>query len=123
VLHKQGAAIDHIYFPLSGMVSLLAIMQTGEAIETGIIGAEGVLGGDAPIRRRPSTNVREIASTPMYSGIWFITPWALFSNTHWDAACRNRLFLDKQPEYTKSAMTPIMKLYWRRFNSLAMSHQ
>jgi hypothetical protein len=24
-------------------------MQTGEAIETGIIGAEGVLGGDAPI--------------------------------------------------------------------------
>jgi CRP-like cAMP-binding protein len=49
VLHEQGAAIDHIYFPLSGMVSLLAIMQNGEAIETGIIGAEGVLGGDAPI--------------------------------------------------------------------------
>jgi CRP-like cAMP-binding protein len=49
VLHEQGAAIDDIYFPLSGMVSLLAIMQTGEAIETGIIGAEGVLGGDAPI--------------------------------------------------------------------------
>jgi CRP-like cAMP-binding protein len=49
VLHEQGAAIDHIYFPSSGMVSLLAIMQNGEAIETGIIGAEGVLGGDAPI--------------------------------------------------------------------------
>jgi CRP-like cAMP-binding protein len=49
VLHEQGAAIDHIYFPLSGMISLLAVMQSGEAIETGIIGAEGVLGGDAPI--------------------------------------------------------------------------
>jgi len=49
VLQEQGAAIDHIYFPSSGMVSLLAIMQDGEAIETGIIGAEGVLGGDAPI--------------------------------------------------------------------------
>jgi CRP-like cAMP-binding protein len=49
VLHEQGAAIDHIYFPSSGMVSLLAIMQNGEAIETGIIGADGVLGGDAPI--------------------------------------------------------------------------
>src|SRR5262249_16088999 len=45
----QGAAIDHIYFPLSGMISLLAVMQSGEAIETGIVGAEGVLGGDAAI--------------------------------------------------------------------------
>jgi CRP-like cAMP-binding protein len=56
VLHEQGAAIDHIYFPLSGMVSLLAIMQTGEAIETGIIGAEGVLGGDAPINGHLSSH-------------------------------------------------------------------
>jgi CRP-like cAMP-binding protein len=37
------------YFPLSGMVSLLAIMQSGEAIETGIVGADGLLGGDAPV--------------------------------------------------------------------------
>src|SRR5947208_16706768 len=49
VLHEQGAAIDRIYFPLSGMISLLAVMQSGEAIETGIIGSEGLLGGDAPI--------------------------------------------------------------------------
>jgi CRP-like cAMP-binding protein len=49
VLHEQGGAIDHIYFPLSGMISLLVIMQSGEAIETGIIGAEGLLGGDAPL--------------------------------------------------------------------------
>src|SRR5436305_6236786 len=49
LLHEQGAAIDRIYFPLSGMISLLAVMQSGEAIETGIIGAEGLLGGDAPI--------------------------------------------------------------------------
>jgi CRP-like cAMP-binding protein len=49
VLLAQGATIDQIYFPLSGMISLLAIMQNGEAIETGIIGAEGLLGGDAPV--------------------------------------------------------------------------
>jgi CRP-like cAMP-binding protein len=56
VLQEQGAAIHHIYFPLSGMISLLAVMQTGEAIETGIIGAEGLLGGDAPINGHLSTN-------------------------------------------------------------------
>ena len=44
---RQMAA--RIYFPLSGMISLLAVMQTSEAIETGIIGADGLLGGDAPI--------------------------------------------------------------------------
>src|SRR6266852_4423288 len=36
VLHAPGASIEHIYFPLSGMVSLLAVMRTGEQIETGI---------------------------------------------------------------------------------------
>jgi CRP-like cAMP-binding protein len=49
VLHESGAAIEQVYFPLSGMVSLLSVMQTGEAIETGIVGADGVVGGDAPI--------------------------------------------------------------------------
>jgi CRP-like cAMP-binding protein len=49
VLHESGAAIEYVYFPLSGMVSLLAVMQTGEAIETGIVGADGLVGGSAPI--------------------------------------------------------------------------
>jgi CRP-like cAMP-binding protein len=55
VLLEQGGTLDQIYFPLSGMVSLLVVMQTGEAIETGIIGAEGLLGGDAPINGHLST--------------------------------------------------------------------
>jgi CRP-like cAMP-binding protein len=45
VLHEPRAAIEHVYFPLSGMVSMLAVMRNGEAIETGIIGREGVVGG------------------------------------------------------------------------------
>jgi CRP-like cAMP-binding protein len=55
VLLEQGATIDHIYFPLGGMISLLVVMQTGEAIETGIVGAEGLLGGDALINGHLST--------------------------------------------------------------------
>lgn len=38
VLHVAGASIKHVYFPLSGMVSLLAVMRTGEQIETAIVG-------------------------------------------------------------------------------------
>jgi CRP-like cAMP-binding protein len=48
VLHQSGETIQTIYFPLSGMISLLAVMQTGEAIETGIVGADGLVGGGSP---------------------------------------------------------------------------
>jgi CRP-like cAMP-binding protein len=49
VLHEPGDAMERVYFPLSGMISLLAVMQSGEAIETGIVGADGLVGGDAAI--------------------------------------------------------------------------
>jgi CRP-like cAMP-binding protein len=45
VLHPPRTAIERVYFPLSGMVSLLAVMQTGEEIETAIVGREGIVGG------------------------------------------------------------------------------
>jgi hypothetical protein len=41
VLHAPGDPIGCVYFPLSGMISLRAVMQSGEAIETGIVGADG----------------------------------------------------------------------------------
>jgi CRP-like cAMP-binding protein len=44
VLHPAGAPIEHVYFPMSGMISILAMMRTGDAIETAIIGREGVVG-------------------------------------------------------------------------------
>lgn len=45
VLHPPAEPIKHIYFPDNGMISMLTVMQTGEQIETAIIGAEGVAGG------------------------------------------------------------------------------
>jgi len=45
ILHEAGAPLEYVYFPTSGMVSVLAIMRTGDAIETAVIGREGVVGG------------------------------------------------------------------------------
>ncbi|HEY0440147.1 MAG TPA: Crp/Fnr family transcriptional regulator [Xanthobacteraceae bacterium] len=42
ILCDAGEAFDYVYFPTSGMISVLAIMQSGQAIETGVIGREGV---------------------------------------------------------------------------------
>jgi CRP-like cAMP-binding protein len=44
VLHEPRAPIERVYFPVSGMVSLLVVMRTGEAIETAVIGREGAVG-------------------------------------------------------------------------------
>jgi CRP-like cAMP-binding protein len=44
-LHHARGAIDHVFFPLSGMISILAVMKTGEQIETAIVGREGAVGG------------------------------------------------------------------------------
>jgi CRP-like cAMP-binding protein len=44
VLHPAGEPIEHVYFPICGMVSILAVMRTGEQIETAIVGREGVVG-------------------------------------------------------------------------------
>jgi CRP-like cAMP-binding protein len=44
LLQEQGDQIAHIYFPLSGMVSLLAVMKPGNSVETATVGREGVVG-------------------------------------------------------------------------------
>jgi CRP-like cAMP-binding protein len=44
VLQEQEALVEWVYFPLSGAVSLLAVMQAGEAVETAVIGHEGAVG-------------------------------------------------------------------------------
>jgi CRP-like cAMP-binding protein len=39
-----GKPIDRVYFPISGLVSLLAVTRSGRQVETGVIGREGVVG-------------------------------------------------------------------------------
>ena len=50
ILHEAGEAITFVYFPISGMVSMLAVLKSGEAIEAGIIGREGFVGGYVGVR-------------------------------------------------------------------------
>jgi len=47
VLQEQGERIEQVYFPREGIVSLLAVMRQGEAIETATIGFEGAVGSFA----------------------------------------------------------------------------
>jgi len=44
VLQEPGGPIEHVYFPLTGMISLVMRMQGGEMVEIVAIGREGALG-------------------------------------------------------------------------------
>ena len=43
-LHEQGKPIKHLYFPNSGVISLVTDVTDGQPVETGTIGREGVAG-------------------------------------------------------------------------------
>src|SRR5665213_977577 len=44
VLQEQGRPVEHVYFPTDGMLSMFAILESGEGIEIAAIGREGAVG-------------------------------------------------------------------------------
>jgi CRP-like cAMP-binding protein len=44
ILQEQGEPIERVYFPNSGMISLVAVMKQGNAVETATVGREGAIG-------------------------------------------------------------------------------
>jgi CRP-like cAMP-binding protein len=45
VLVEPGDAVEHVYFPHTAIVCLLAVMRNGQTVETATIGRSGVIGG------------------------------------------------------------------------------
>lgn len=43
-LHMPEQIIEYVYFPTTGLVSLLATLEGGETVETGVVGNEGMVG-------------------------------------------------------------------------------
>jgi CRP-like cAMP-binding protein len=44
VLREPGIPIAHVYFPRSGMISLVVVLASGKSVETAMIGNEGAIG-------------------------------------------------------------------------------
>jgi len=44
LLHEQGDTVRHVYFPQSGMISLVIVMNNGEGAEASTVGREGAVG-------------------------------------------------------------------------------
>jgi CRP-like cAMP-binding protein len=65
VLHEAGVEVDQVYFPLSGMISMVVVMRDGKAIETATVGREGVVGAMSGLGLHVS-QVRAIVQLPMF---------------------------------------------------------
>lgn len=44
VLYESGDSIEHVYFPVNSIVSLLYVMQNGASAEIAVVGNEGLVG-------------------------------------------------------------------------------
>jgi CRP-like cAMP-binding protein len=67
VLYEAGDEVDQIYFPHFGMLSLLAVLRDGKAIETATVGSEGVAGAMAGLGLYKSL-VRIVVQLPTGAG-------------------------------------------------------
>ena len=62
VLYESGAALAHVYFPTTAIVSLLYVMENGASAEIEVVGNEGIVGvsllwAASPPRVEPSCKV------------------------------------------------------------------
>ena len=67
VLQEQGERVDHVYFPGDCIISLIAVMRQGDAIETATVGREGAIGllsGHGP-RRAHTRAVVQVSGSAM----------------------------------------------------------
>jgi CRP-like cAMP-binding protein len=53
-LHEAGGALDYVYFPHDGLVSLLVVMPNGSVVEAGFVGSEGAVGTISSVPARTS---------------------------------------------------------------------
>jgi len=64
VLAEPGDEFEQVFFPESGMLSMLAVLRDGKAIETATVGREGVVGAMAGLGLYKSL-VRVVVQLPM----------------------------------------------------------
>jgi len=64
ILHRKGEEIKKLYFPLTCMISITIMMKDGRTVETGAIGSREVVGINAFMGGRETTDTEYIVQLP-----------------------------------------------------------
>jgi CRP-like cAMP-binding protein len=62
-LQEQHARIEHVYFPISGIISLLVVMKNGTSVESAMVSAPGAFGIAVGLER-PLAISRAVVQAP-----------------------------------------------------------
>ena len=76
VLHELGAPIRHVYFPIDCVVCLLTGTESQQAVETGLVGYEGMLGVSLAL----GVGVSSVRAVVQVAGTALRMPAARFNN-------------------------------------------
>lgn len=63
MLYDAGQDVSHVFFPEKGVVSLLTVMEDGDAVETAAVGPEGLVGAACGPLTSPS-QARAVVQAP-----------------------------------------------------------
>ena len=113
-IYKTGATIKYVYFPESGIVSLLSAVEEQTTLEVGIVGSEGMLGlpvflgvsksnnlalvqGEGVALRMAAADfISECASGDEMSRILKLFTYSLMTQTAQSAACNRFHLIDSR---------------------------
>ena len=113
VIYESGAGLSHAYFPVTAIVSLLHVMQSGASAEIAVVGHEGLVGtglfmgskttpsravvqsAGHGFRMRASGVQEEFRRTPVMQ-IFLRYAAALMTQTAQTAVCNRHHSLDQQ---------------------------
>ncbi len=76
LLEERGQRVDAVFFPQSGMISLVVEMPEDETVEVGMVGSEGAIGLNAGLGSR----VASVTALVQVSGVAFCIPASRFRN-------------------------------------------
>lgn len=101
VIQQQGGAIDHAWFPLAGVYSLLAEMADGSVIETLTVGNEGMVGLPAVLgaMRSPTRAICQISGWAIRVPVPVLIA----------AAPRNGVLFDRIARYTQARLVSLSR--------------
>ena len=113
IVHEAGAIARHVFFPTSGLISMIASVGNGLSVEIGMVGKEGmfniasILGDDRPahaamvqlpgssLRMKSAVLRREAQAHPALLGLLLRYSQTILTTAAQTAAC-NRLHLLEQ---------------------------
>ncbi|HEY6601983.1 MAG TPA: Crp/Fnr family transcriptional regulator [Xanthobacteraceae bacterium] len=101
MLHDEAEEIERVYFPHSGMISLVAVMQSGVTVETATIGRAGVIGATTGLGAKHSVG-RAIVQLPS------TTAWLSASQFH-AAASRSQAIRDLIVRYNNLLLAQVQQ--------------